>query len=158
MSVIFSEMVETDLLSELEEAAESRNYRAFEYLARSSDYSAYDSFTLRQALDLALMLDMVTLARELAQKGLCLFPQEKAFQQAAVVLAPPQILGTHPAKPTSLPASQEWLKNNATQYKGKWVAVSDGKLLGTATSLKELQKQTTNLGQTPGTIIVKVLL
>jgi len=83
---------------------------------------------------------------------------EKAFQQAAVVLAPPQILGTHPAKPTSLSASQEWLKNNATQYKGKWVAVGNGKLLGAATSLKELQKQTTTLGQNPGTIIVKVLL
>ncbi|MCI0694014.1 DUF5678 domain-containing protein [candidate division KSB1 bacterium] len=157
MSIIFPETDEVSLLSELEEAAESKNYKAFEHLAKSLDYSEYGSAALRQTLDLALSLDMVPLARELAQKGLCLYPQEKAFQQAAAVLAPPEIIGTQPAKPSNLALSQEWLKSNAAQYKGKWVAVGDGKLLGAAAKFKELQKQIEGFGKTVDTIIVKVL-
>jgi hypothetical protein len=157
MSIAFPETDEVLSLSELEDAAESRNYEAFEYLAKSLDYSEYGPAVLRQTLDLALNLDMVPLARELAQKGLCLFPQENAFQQAAIVLAPPQIIGTRPSKPSKLAASQEWLKNNAAQYKGKWVAVGDGKLLGAAAKFKELQKQIEGFGKTVDTIIVKVL-
>jgi hypothetical protein len=158
MSIAFPETDEVLSLSELEDAAESRNYEAFEYLAKSLDYSEYGPAVLRQTLDLALNLDMVPLARELAQKGLCLFPQENAFQQAAMVLAPLQILGTQPSNPSNLEASQEWLKNNAAQYKGKWVAVGDGKFLGTAAKFKELQKQIEGFGKTVDAIIVKVLV
>ncbi len=157
MSVIFPEIGEAPLLSRLEEAVRSRNYKALEYLAKSLDYSEYGPAALRQTLDMALSLDMVTLARELAQRGVCLYPQEKAFQQAAAVLAPPKIIGTRPSKPSNFAASQEWLKNNAAQYKGKWVAVGDGRLLGAAATLKELHKQIESFNKTTNKIIVRVL-
>src|SRR5262249_46788339 len=112
---------------------------------------------LTRAIDLALALDMVSLARELAHQGGRLFPQDKRLQQAMAVLAPPVVRGTRPAQPLHLTAAQSWFKEHAAQYPGQSVAVPGDTLLGSAPTLQELHERIGAEGQTASTIVAKVL-
>jgi len=100
---------------------------------------------------------MVSLARELAQQGSKVFPEDKRLQQALAVLLPPAVIRMRPAQGSYLEASQKWLKEHASQYKGQWVAVRSGTLLGSAPTLQELYQQIGPHGKTALTVIVKVV-
>jgi hypothetical protein len=58
---------------------------------------------------------------------------------------------------TDVESSQRWLKHHASQYRGRWVAVPAGVLLGEVPKVKALYQQIGPQGRTPNTIIVKVL-
>jgi hypothetical protein len=105
---------------------------------------------------LALSLDLVPLARELVQQGSRVFPDDTRLQQVTAVLAPPVAIETRPAQGLSLDASQTWLKEHASQYKGQWIAVQEGTLLGAAPTLKDLYVQIGPGGKTAPTVVVKV--
>ncbi len=144
-------------LHTLEQAATQTDRQAFALLATTIDWSAYCATDLTRAIDLALALDMVPLARGLAQKGSKIFPEDKCLQQAMAVLAPPVVRGTRPAQSLHLTASQRWFKEHASQYTRQWVAVRGGTLLGSASTLQELHERIGVEGQIASTIVVKVL-
>jgi hypothetical protein len=144
-------------LHTLEQAAEQADRQVFALLATTIDWSAYCATALTRAIDLALALDMVSLARELAHQGSRIFPEDKRLQQAMAVLAPPVVRGPCPAQSLHLTASQRWLKEHAPQYTGQWVAVRGGTLLGSAPTLQDLHERIGVEGQTASTIVVKVL-
>jgi hypothetical protein len=100
---------------------------------------------------------MVSLARELAQQGSKIFPEDRRLQQAIAVLAPPLVRGTCPAQSLHLTTAQRWFKEHASQYTGQWVAVRGDILLGAAPTLQELHERIGIEGQTASTIVVKVL-
>jgi hypothetical protein len=129
----------------------------FDFLSRAIDWSHHRPSDLMRAIDLALRLDMVPLARELAQQGSKLFPADTRVQQATAVLSPPVVRATRPEQGLLLEASQRWLKEHASRYKGQWIAVGDGTLLGAAPTLQELYKQLGPEGKMAHTVIVKVL-
>jgi len=141
----------------LEDAVKRADHQTFACLVRAMDWSVYRPNDLTCAIDMALQLDMVPLARELAQQGSRLFPEESHIQQAAAVLSPPVAMATPSPRRLPLAASQTWLKAHASQYKGQWVAVCDGTLLGTAPTLPELYNQLKLEGKMMHTVIVKVL-
>ncbi len=145
------------LVADLRAAAEKNARSAFVDLVEKTDWPSRTPEELREALDLSLSLDMVPLARELANLGTQLFPENKIFARAAYVIAPPQVIGTRPADPIKLEPSRKWLRENAGQYPGAWVAVREGKLLGTAPTLKKLHEIIGPENRTPGTIVVKAL-
>jgi hypothetical protein len=144
-------------LLELEKASGNADPQAFAFLTRTIDWSTHGAAELTRAIDLALALDMVPLARDLAQQGNRLFPEDQRVQQAMTVLAPPIVVGTYPAQETNLEASQQWIEEQASQYKGQWIAVQNGLLLGSAPTLQALHRQIGPEGQTSQTIVVKVL-
>jgi len=144
-------------LAALEKAAQSADHRTFDLLVRAIDWSVLRPADLARTLDLALALDMVSLARELAQQGSKVFPEDKRLQQALAVLLPPAVIRMRPAQGSYLEASQKWLKEHASQYKGQWVAVRSGTLLGSAPTLQELYQQIGPHGKTALTVIVKVV-
>ncbi len=144
-------------LRTLEQAAAQTDRQAFALLATAIDWSTHGATALTRAIDLALALDMVSLARELAHQGNRIFPEDRRLQQAMAVLAPPVVRGTRPAQSLHLTASQRWLKEHASQYTGQWVAVRGGTLLGSAATLQELHERIGIEGQAASTIVVKVL-
>jgi hypothetical protein len=144
-------------LHTLERVAEQTDRQAFALLATAIDWSTHGANALTRAIDLALALDMVSLARELAQQGSRIFPEDKRLQQAMAVLALPTVRGTRPAQSLHLTASQRWFKEHASHYTGQWVAVRGGTLLGSAATLQELHERIGVEGQTASTIVVKVL-
>lgn len=145
------------LVADMLTAAESNARSAFVHLVEKTDWQTRTPEELREALDLSLSLDMVPLARELANLGTRLFPENKIFARAAYVIAPPQVVGTQPAGPVKLEASKRWLNENAGNFHGVWVAVREGKLLGTAPTLKKLLELIGPENNTSGTIVVKAL-
>lgn len=148
------------LLSALEQAAGSQDSEKLTQLLRSVDWRNHDPGSLSRAVDLCLSLDMILLARKLASEGTQLFPGDDRLRRAAVVLAPPRVIGTRPAPPNraaNISADQEWFKKNASLYKGKWVAVTEGKLLGAATTLEALTHKIGDEHNNSETVVVKVL-
>src|SRR5712691_9575805 len=81
-------------LHTLEQAVEQADRQTFALLATTIDWSLHGATDLTRAIDLALALDMVSLARELAHQGGKIFPEDKRLQQAMAVLAPPVVRGT----------------------------------------------------------------
>jgi transcriptional regulator with XRE-family HTH domain len=82
--------------------------------------------------------------------------QDFVLQQSAV-LSPHVAVKTQPAQTSHIDVSQQWLKEHGSEYKGQWVAVHNGMLLGVAPTLKQLHKQIGPEGKTAQTVIVKVL-
>ena len=144
-------------LNALEKAAAGANHQAFALLATAINWSLYRAADLTRAIDLALTLDLVSLARTLAQQGSKLFPGETHLRDVLAVLSPPVVRGTRPAQDIHLKASQRWFKEHAPQYKGQWVAVRMGTLLASAPTLKELHEHIGTDGHTASTIVVKVV-
>ncbi|MFN8459604.1 MAG: hypothetical protein U0401_33985 [Anaerolineae bacterium] len=146
-----------DALTLLEEFAQADERQQFAARVNTIDWSVYQPEQLMRAIDLALRLELSSLAIRLAQQGKQLFPNHEHIQQAAQVLAPP--IGREVSRPYTqkLNASQSWLREHASEYRGRWVAVREGELVATAESLQELA---TVMGQdenTINTLISKVL-
>jgi len=148
------------LLLAIEEAAAIKDRHAIIALAKQVDWRSHRPDELIRVIQSCLFLDMVLLARELADAGRRVFPSDKKIEQWAIVLAPAKVIGTRPASANAehLKASYQWFRNNSTQYKGQWVAVRAGELVGAAQTLKELQEQIGQGQRNSKTIIVKVLI
>lgn len=145
-----------EVLSALNETGRQKKRREFFSFVENIDWSVHGPTELRHALDVALFLDMVPLSRELAQKGVDLFPGNSDFQYFVKVLAPPKVIGTSPAKKRHFAPSYEWLNNNADKYRGHWLAVCRGKLVATSLTYKDLKKKIANSKTTDDTIVVQV--
>ncbi len=146
------------ILSKLESYAHNNNVSEnFVSLAESVDWTGQSSRTIRGAVDLALMLNLNRLAVRLAREGVRLFPDDLNLRKAARVLREPRIQGTAPASDRKLDASRKWLCKYADQYKGKWVAVQAGNLIGAANSARELKSVISSLFHSKDTLITKVL-
>lgn len=146
------------VLSRLEIYASAHMSETFIALVESIDWTRLHSQVILRALDLALKLNLNTLATELAQKGHSVFPDNVRLQKAIQVLCEPRIQGTSRAVSNRmLDVSRNWLSQHATQYRGKWVAVQAGKLLGVANSLRELQNIVGVVLHSENMLVTKVL-
>ena len=142
-------------LEDLETSARIRDRGQFIRIAEGIDWSAHPADELLRAIDLALSMELADLAIRLAQQGKPLFPDHERVQQAAIVLAPPTVRTSHIPPAKGLDVSAAWLRVNASQYRGKWVAVREGQLVGAAQSLQELAAI---IKQDPvSTLVTKVL-
>jgi hypothetical protein len=120
----------------LEKAAASGSQQTFHSAISSIEWTTPDQIIL--AIDLALELGDTTLATELSTIGRQQFPNDPALQRAAWALAPPTAtIGDQPPV-EGLTASIAWFEQHATKYRGHWVAVKRGKLIGTASSRRDL--------------------
>jgi hypothetical protein len=148
---------EDNLVPFLEEIAIKGTPHTFSSFVENLDWSNRRPDELSAAIDLALRLEMAALAIDLAQMGAQLFPYHERIQRAARVLAPPTVRTTHLPPAREMKASRRWLREHASEYRGQWVAVLDGRLMGVAPSLKEL-KSTIDLDEeTPALLVTKVL-
>lgn len=142
----------------MEEAARTDNPHRFVAWANLVDWSTSTPGEFIKAVDLALSLELASLARELAQEGRSRFPEHKRLDQVARVLAPPTVQ----ANPGMLPAegldlSMAWLREHVGQYRGSWVAVRGGCLVATADTLEELEVLISQAVDLESTIVTRVL-
>jgi len=144
-------------LQALEEAAMRDDRQVFTRLVRDMAWNEGQADALLRAIDLALALELVPLAMELAQRGKQIFPDSQQLQRAAYVLSPPVVVGTRPAQGNHSEASLVWLTQHSHEYPGQWVAVHNGVLLGVSSTLKDLSQQIGPDTDTPETLVVKVL-
>lgn len=136
---LLCDSVEIEIVPILETYANAQDRDKFAAFVDEIDWYGHTPDEILRVVDLALSLDMVDIARKLAQKAAQLHPSHKQSQRAAHVLNPPAGRIVHIARPPGLDKSQEWLSKYAHTYRGKWVALHNGVLVGFAQTLKELK-------------------
>jgi hypothetical protein len=92
-------------------------------------------------------------ARNLAQQGAGLHPEDPELQKFAYVLAPPKVIVRDLPPTSSVRADRDWMLKYSHAYRGRWVALHDGKLLAEANTLDEVIAQ---VGKTAGIYFTKV--
>jgi hypothetical protein len=127
-----------DLIPLLEQVASEASARTFVNLVEVVDWSVRRPDELTAAIDLALREERSALATRLAQLGRELFPHHERIERAARVLAPGSARSTSLPPVERLSASRRWLREHADEYRGQWVAVRQGELVGVAPSLEEM--------------------
>lgn len=116
----------------------SESSHMFSDVVSSINWSCMSVEVFETAIDLALELNVVVVARRLANYGLQYHPHSDHLRRAAHVLAPPKIVEAGKPARMGLAEFTQWFKENAHSYRGSWVAVQSGTLLYSANSRAKL--------------------
>ena len=80
-------------------------------------------------------------AREVAEQGLVLFPDDPDLKQAHHALRPYEQARIIPGHNVSDPRpSYEWLRKNGREFRGQWVGLDNGELVAASESLDEVRQ------------------
>lgn len=128
----------------LRAAVEEDDVQAFAQVAeaiRWQDRSPRDYMT---AIRSALSLGADEIARNLAKRGSEKFPEREDIKDAAFVLQEPQVKRWEARSASVTRNNTEWLRRHADEYKGRWVALSDGELVSSSISITGLKEDLSN--------------
>lgn len=134
-------------------AAENQDERAFLAAIAAIDWRRRDETDFLQAIQWALAAGAHRAAGALALRGAQLHPDDDKLLTAARVLAPQTTSAAHQAADSYVALNRSWLKAHREQYRGRWVALSGGNLLGSAAALEEL---TARFGVNPQILYTRV--
>jgi len=135
-------------LADMESAAATGDERAFLVAKDLIDWETRPAEDFLRAVQLALSAGAHMAARNLAAQGAARHPNDANLQKYARILAPPRVLRSDAPPHPGLRANRDWLMTCGDKYRGQWVALRQGVLLGAADSLaalKELIGDTSNI-------------
>jgi len=130
-------------IARLEAAAEAGDGISFLNLLEELGYETLSSDDFIRVMKAALEAGAYPAARARSVKASNRYPTHAEIQKYAYVLARPKVVSSTPADPIVAEAIKNdwnWLRANGAAYRGKWVALRNGQLLGAADSLKDLTK------------------
>src|SRR5581483_7030486 len=81
------------------------------------------------------------LARRLSAEGHATFPDAALLAKYARILGPSKAIVSNERAKQDWEANCLWLKQNGASYRGQWVALDNGKLVGAAPSPKQLAEE-----------------
>ena len=136
----------------LETAAQAGSEREFLATYRRMNWSRRSPEDIMQAVQWALAAGAHLAARNLSARGAALYPDHAELQKYARVLAPPKVIRRDPPRP-SIRADHNWLKANRERFRGQWIALRNGELLGAAPTLQTL---TNKVGKSSEIFFTKV--
>lgn len=137
--------IATDPMITLQTAAEAKDEYAFGIALQAMDWAKRPPADFLRAVDLALMAGAYLAARRLATQGASQYPNQPELQQLAQLLAPPQVTAGTGGPQVGVEANRMWLRTHWEEYRGQWVALRYGQLLGVADSLDALVAQVGNI-------------
>ena len=125
------------VMARLEAAAEDGDEDAFISAYRLLDEEDLSAAEFVQLIRLALEAGAHGKARNIVFRGAQLHPSDAELQKHAYVFAPPKEFRRTPAHPHAR-ANHQWMMEHGGQYRGQWVAVRNGQLLGASASRDDL--------------------
>jgi hypothetical protein len=128
-------------LAPLADAADAKDERAFLAACTTIDWQQRTPEEFLQAIQWAFAAGAHMAARQLANRGAEYYPDSGELQRYARVLAPPRVVAANLPPDPATQANRDWLVSHGPQFRGKWVAVGNGELLGMANVLEELTEQ-----------------
>jgi hypothetical protein len=136
---------DADLL-DLEQAYQRATHQAgdvaaFAEMLAAAGWQDKSPAFIKRAIEMTLHLELVALARRLADYGRDHYPGNPYFSNIAVIIAPPRVLNAHLPPVPGVSASMEWLNRHAGEYRGQWIALRGGQLLGADSSRQKLVKK-----------------
>lgn len=142
-----------DEMTQLEAVAQTGDERAFLAAQKAIAWEQRPPQDYIRAIQWALSSGAYLIARQLSTQGAERHPQHSELQKYARILAPPKVTRSDLPPDPTLRTNRDWLKTHGDVFKGQWVALRDGQLLGSAASLKALAAQ---LGDTTDILLTKV--
>ena len=106
------------------------------------------------AIRRALLEEDYLAARELANKGAADYPEHEQLRKWAIMMAPPRIISTDRPPDPTMARNREWMRHSSGPYKGKWVAVYNGELVGAGDTVREIMA---NYDVPKGSLLAKVV-
>jgi hypothetical protein len=137
-------------LSGLRAAADTGDEQSFLAALGTVEWAEMIAVDFLLATRLALKAGAYLAARMISARGLERYPEDSELQKFARALAPPRVISAAVPPDPAVAANQEWLRAHGAEHSGKWVAVKNGELLGSADSLKQLVEQ---VGDTNGVLL-----
>jgi len=125
-------------------------------LVNAMDWQTKPPEVFSQAIDMALGLDAVKIARKLATLGHELYPEDDYLKRAAYVLAPGQSVATTRPPRKEFAESMAWLRAHREAYRGLWLAIQEGQLLKSASSYETLMEALGDRATTLDVIITHI--
>lgn len=145
--------LEPDVMAPLQACAARGDERAFISAYQAIDWQTRSPGDHVMAINLALTAGAHLAARNLALQAAKLFPSHPEIQKYARVLAPPTVTKSSLPIDPSVRANRDWLSKYGDSYRGRWVGLRNGQLLGSASSLEALAEK---IGDTNGVLLTKV--
>ena len=127
-----------DGMARLEAAAHASDEMAFLDARRAIDWSKRPAHDFTQAVRWALEAGAYRAATLLATEGAERFPRHAELAKMARILAPPRVIRSDLPPDPSVADNMNWLRAHRDEYRGQWVALRAGALLGTGDSFGEL--------------------
>ena len=131
----------TDRLARLEVASATGDEEQFVEACHTVNWALEPAQSYARAVRMALAAGAHSIARKLASEGAERFPDHGELQKMASILAEPSVRRSSRSVDSGLTANRDWLKSQRSIYKGRWVALQNGQLLGVAATLEQLIEQ-----------------
>ena len=120
--------------------AETGKEEIFVQALESIDWGIRSSEDYVHAIQLALSIGAHLSARQLISDGYQKYPNHKILRMIANILLPPKIEQVHRRADLSIGMNKDWFELHSLEYRGQWVALKNGYLLGSAQSFVELKQ------------------
>ncbi len=130
-----------DGFSRLEEAANRGSEADFLKSLESIKWDDRTAAEFVRAIKLAFKAGAFRAALYIASEGLKHHSEDITLQKYVRVLKPNQPPAAEQPAEAKPQANREWLKAHANEYKGQWIALRNGELLGASRSLETLTEE-----------------
>jgi hypothetical protein len=149
---MMKETTDRDGLALLEAAADAGDGYAFLAAWRAVDWRARPAEDFMAGIRWALAVGAHQIARRLAADGVERYPDHAELRRATHILNPPYAARRSPPDP-GVQVNTSWLDSHWHEYRGRWIAIRNGELLGTAAVLDDLVAQ---IGDIKGVLLTPV--
>jgi hypothetical protein len=128
-----------DAIGRLEEAANKGDEPAFLKYLEKVKWQDQTAAGVVRSIKLAFRVGAFKAACHIASEGMKFHADNVDIQKYARILSPViREAETHRAVNTDTRSNRQWLKEHAGQYRGKWIALRNGELIGASPSLDTL--------------------
>jgi hypothetical protein len=140
-----SEALEPVDFAAIDKAVDRRDLSSFLAAVQTIDWKKRAAAELVKATQYALSLGALAAAQRLAQLGARQHGDDPVVKRLARILAPAKVLRANlPSDPRVL-QNHEWLKKHASEYRKRWVALQNGKLLSSGDSIGDVRSKVHDL-------------
>lgn len=126
------------VLIRLEQAANAGNESRFVEALKAMDWKDRPASDFARGIRLALQAGAHLAARDISEQSVEFHPSNPELLRFVRALARPRLISSALPPDDIGNANRKWLQTHAGEYKGRWVAIKSGELLGVADSLPEL--------------------
>lgn len=127
-------------MAQLEKAADREDVREFVLALGQMDWRERKAADYIKCVKLALSVGAHLAARKFAMEGNERYPDHPALAKMAYILAPPKTRIITSLPDPTLSADNDWFSKHSHEYRGQWVAVINGVLLGHSTDPNDIKK------------------
>jgi len=144
------------LMQQLAAVADAGDAERFQKIAAHINWERTLPENFVQIIKLGLRAGALLQARRIANIGIADFPEHRLLRKCWELLEQPKITQSRAKPVPTMESNVLWLARNRTRFKGRWVALQNGDLLGDADSLDALRELVGNVRGIQGLLVTRI--